>query len=137
MAGAVIRTEGLRELRARMREVDRRLPRQLRLAGNRAAAVVVREAVPLVPRRTGRTAGSIRAASTQSGARVRGGGARVSWFPWLEFGGRVGRNNSVHRDRVKAGRYLYPTIARHKGEIVEEFAEGVRDAVRDTGLRIS
>lgn len=136
MTGPVIRTEGLRELRASLRAVDRKLPRQLRLAGNRAAAIVVREAQPLVPRLTGRAAASIRAASTQSGARVRGGGARVPWYPWLEFGGHVGRKNSVSRPRVKAGRYLYPTVARHRGEIVEEFAEGVRDVVRVAGLRV-
>ncbi|WP_307962251.1 hypothetical protein [Salinispora arenicola] len=54
---------------------------------NDAAQVVVDWARPRVSRRSGRAARSLRVASTGKAVRVRAGGARVPYYPWLDFGG--------------------------------------------------
>ena len=129
-----IRIEGLKEFRARLRTLDKSAPKQLRVAGNAAAGIVVDAAKPTVPVLTGRARASIRAASTQSAARVRGGGAKAPWLPWLEFGGRVGRNNSVRRRHVKEGRYIWPGFIRRREDVRSELAAALERAARSAGL---
>jgi hypothetical protein len=67
-----------------------------------------------VPRRTGRAGGTIKAASTRTEARVSEGGARAPYMPWLDFGGRVGRKNSVKRPFLKEGRYIWKSFGAHR-----------------------
>lgn len=133
MAGE-IRIKGLKEFRAKLKALDKGAPKQLRLAGNAAAGIVVNTAKPTVPVLKGRAKASIRAASTQSAARVRGGGARAPYLPWLEFGGRVGRNNSVKRTRVKEGRYIWPGYIRRREEVRNELRDALERAARSAGL---
>ena len=89
MVSGRIDVQGLRELRTALRRVDRALPRAVRGVLNEAARIVVDEARPRVPSgppARGHAATSIRTASTQSAGRVKGGGARFPYYPWLEFG---------------------------------------------------
>lgn len=133
MAGE-IRIEGLKEFRAKLRALDKGAPKQLRVAGNAAAGIVVDAARPTVPILKGRAKASIRAASTQSAARVRGGGARAPYLPWLEFGGRVGRRKSVKRARVKEGRYIWPGFIRRREAVRDELRDALERAARQAGL---
>lgn len=135
MAGE-IRINGLKEFRAKLRAVDKTAPKQLRVAGNAAAGIVVDAAKPAVPVLKGRAKASIRSASTQSAARVRGGGNRAPYLPWLEFGGRVGRNNSVKRRHVKEGRYIWPGYIRRRGEVLNELEAALRRAASQAGLDV-
>lgn len=130
----VIRITGLKEFKRHLRQLDSTLPKGLRLAGNKAAEIVVAEAKPRVPRRTGRAAGSVRAASTQASARVKGGGARVPYYPWLDFGGSVGRNNSVHRPFLKEGRYIWKAFADRRAAVQDELKDALVDVARKAGL---
>ena len=132
-----IEVHGLREFRTNLRRMDRNLPKGLRTAGNKAAEVVVKHAKPKVPRRTGKAAGSVRAASTQSAARVAGGGARVPYYPWLDFGGAVGRNNSVKRPFYKTGRYIWKSFAEHKGQVQDELHDALVEVAEGAGVRVS
>ena len=97
-----IKVDGLREFQRTLRALDAGLPRTLRLAHNEAAKIVVDWAQPRVPARTGKARASVRATSSQREARVTGGGKRVPYYPWLDFGGRVGRNRTVQRPFQKA-----------------------------------
>lgn len=74
---------------------------------------VAADASRLVPHRSGRAAASYRA----RGSAVEFGGEAAPYVPWLEFGGKVGRKDSVARPFVKRGRYLYPVMARDLADI--------------------
>lgn len=136
VAGDAVRIDGLAEFQAALRRMDSGLPRQLRLMLNDAAQLVVHGAQPLVARRSGRAAGSIKAASQQRVARVKAGGAAAPYYAWLDFGGAVGRRNSVHRPWVPKGRYLYPAYRSRKPEIVVKLNQGVRRLAEGAGVRV-
>ena len=131
-----IRIDGLREFRRALKTMDSGLPRTMRLALNSAADIVVGEAKPRVPRRTGRAAGSIRAASTQRAARVRGGGARVPYFAWLDFGGRTGRNRSVRRAFYKEGRYVWKAFGVRRADITATLEKALVGLATSAGLEV-
>jgi len=120
-----IRITGLADFSRRLRKMDADLPKALRIALNDAAGIVVDEAKPTIPRRTGRARASVKTSSTRTLARVTAGGRKAPYYPWLDFGGRVGPNASVRRPFLKDGRYLY------KGYFVKrkEFADRLRRAL--------
>ncbi|MGE3414113.1 MAG: HK97 gp10 family phage protein [Dehalococcoidia bacterium] len=134
MAVELIRVTGLKEFRRNLRAMDKNLPKGLRLAGNAAAQIVVDTARPRVPRLTGRAAGSVRASSTQGAARVSGGGARVPWYPWLDFGGRVGRNRSVRRPFLKEGRYIWAAFADRRADVQDRLRDELVKVARGAGI---
>lgn len=131
-----VKVEGLREFQRNLKKLDSDLPKALRLALNDAADVVVSDARSLVPRRSGRAAGTIRAKSTQRVARVSEGGSRAPYMPWLDFGGRVGRRNSVIRRVLPEGRYLYRAYFDHRDQFKERLNEALLDVVRRAGLEV-
>lgn len=109
MADAVSIT-GLSEFRAALKAMDRDLPKALRLAFNTAAEIVVADARPRVPSRSGKARGSVKARSTQAYSRVSGGGSRAPYYPWLDFGGTIEprRGQFIRRPFLKKeGRYIY------------------------------
>jgi len=108
----VIRVDGLAKFSRDLRKLDADLPKALRVALNEAADLVVGHAVPTIPRRSGRAARSLKARSTRTAVRVTAGGNRAPYYPWLDFGGKVGRKHSVRRPFRKEGRYLYATYFR-------------------------
>lgn len=132
-----VKIEGLREFQRNLRALDRELPKALRVAFNGAADLIVDEARPRIPVRSGRARASVKARSTQTSARVVGGSRRVPYYPWLDFGGRVGRRNSVSRAFLPRGRYIYAAYDRRR----PEFEDGMRDAIvtvaRQAGLEVS
>lgn len=113
-----IKITGLAEFNRNIRKINSDLPKVLRKAQNVGADLVVDWAQPRVPYgTTGRTRRSVRASSTRTASKVTGGGARVPWYPWIDFGGRVGRKRSVHRAFTPSGRYIYPGYAARRDEI--------------------
>jgi hypothetical protein len=136
-SGAV-RIDGLAAFNRALKRLDKGLPKAVRLALNDASQVVVHEAVPRVPRRTGRAAASVKAKSTTKLARVAAGNARVPYFPWLDFGGKVGRNRSVDRRFYKHGRYLYRAYfdKRDSGEFVDAISRALRGVAETAGLEV-
>lgn len=134
-----IRITGLREFNRSLASLDRQLPKAVRLAFNEAADIVVQDARPRVPRRTGRAAASLRAQSTRTAARVAAGGARVPYYPWLDFGGRVGRNRSVARAFLKEGRYIYKSYfaKRDSGEFQRVLARALSGVAVDAGFTVT
>lgn len=132
-----IKIKGLREFQRGLKATDRDLPKALRLAFNESADIVVSDARPRVPSRSGRASGSIRARSTQTKARVTAGGARAPYYPWLDFGGRVGRRNSVHRPYVgKNGRYLYVSFFANRDKFEESLSDGLVKVATAAGLAV-
>lgn len=131
-----IRVEGLDQFVRNLRALDAGLPKALRRSQNRAAAVVVEWARPRVPRRSGRAAGSIRAASTARATRVREGSARVPYMPWLDFGGRTGPRRSVVRPYRREGRYVWAALAATRDQVAVELERSLLDAARSAGVQV-
>ena len=132
-----IKVTGLKEFQRGLKVIDRELPKALRLALNDAANLVVDEAVPKIPRRSGRAAKSVKARSTQKAARVVGGGNRVPYYPWLDFGGSVGRKGSVKRPFLTKGRYIFDAFFRNRERFTDKLAENVVDVARRAGIEVT
>lgn len=128
--------EGLNEFNRGLRRLDAEAPKGLRVALNGVAGILVERTRPQIPRRTGRAAASLKAKSTRTSARVSVGGPKAPHYPWLDFGGRVGRSRSVKRPFYKEGRYLYPTLGRIRPEIERALKESLADVARSAGLDI-
>lgn len=128
---------GLKEFQKALRTMDRDLPKQLRVGLNEIAVFVVGKAQPKVARRSGRAAGSMRAASSQREARIRAGGGKAPYYPWLDFGGGVGPNKSVRRPFIREGRYIYPTVDEHRTDIETIAARVLTVVATGAGLEIS
>lgn len=134
-----IKVEGLREFSRGLRRMDNDLPKGLRLAGNAAAQLVVdtaRPRVPVGPGRGGHARSSVKAASTRTAARVQGGGKRYPYYPWLDFGGRVGRNRSVRRPFLREGRYIWAAFADRRAQVQDVLQDELVKVARSAGLEV-
>ena len=129
---------GLRELQAALKAVDGEAQKELRVIGNDAAEVIVSGAQRLVPRRSGRARGSIRAQSSQREVRISAGGGRARHYAWLDFGGdRAGRGGGIaSRPFLRKGRYLYVTYDRRKGALRERLVKGLTAVAERAGLEV-
>jgi len=137
VARSMIQVKGIKEFQAALRDMDRDLPKKLRVAMNTAGELVVGYARPRVPSRSGRARGSLRVRSTQREARVAAGGARVAYYPWLDFGGRVGPARSVRRPFLTEGRYVYPGLRANRDEIQAELERALTELARGAGLEVT
>jgi hypothetical protein len=131
-----VKIEGFKEFRRNLRALDRDLGKAVRLAFNDAADLVVQDARARVPARSGRARGTVRALSTQTFARVSGGGNRAPYYPWLDFGGRVGRRHAVRRPFLKEGRYIYRSFSQNRGRFIEVMQDGLVKVARDAGFEV-
>jgi len=132
-----IKVEGLDQFVKGLKALDRELPKALRKGLNEAVDLVVTVARSKVTRRSGRAAGSLRAGSTQKAARIIAGGTRAPYYPWLDFGGRVGRRRSVVRRFYKSGRYIYPSLEEKRPETERLISQAIADAGRSAGIEVT
>lgn len=131
-----IRVRGLVEFQRSLKEMDQGAQKQLRVVFNRAADIVVADASPSVPQRTGAAARSIRARSGQREAVIVAGGRKALHYPWIDFGGRVGIHKSVERKFIKSGRYLYPSYSANVPKIQTLLSDGLRELATSAGLEV-
>jgi len=133
-----IKIDGLRDFQRMIKDMDRDLPKALRVALNSAVDLVTDEARSKVPVRRGKAQGSIKSKSTQTSARVGAGGNQAPYYPWLDFGGRVGRKHSVERQFRKRGRYLYLAYfeQRDSGAFQEALSAAIDEIAAQAGLEI-
>jgi hypothetical protein len=132
-----VKITGLREFNKRLKALDAGLPKATRLALNDAGDVIVDDARPRVPSRSGRARRTVRARSTRTKVRVAGGGSRAPYYPWLDFGGRVGPGRSVRRPVLNRGRYIYAAFDRHRDEFVDVLDKRLREVADDAGLQVT
>jgi len=134
-----IRIDGLAEFSRRLKKLGADLPKALRVALNEAANMVVDEARPKVPKRSGRAQRSIKARSTRTAVRIVAGGARAPHYPWLDFGGRVGPARSIVRPFYKDGRYIYKGYFEKSssGEFQEALSRALVDVAKQAGLEVT
>ena len=129
-----IKIEGLAVFSKNLKTLDRELPKALRMAFNAAADVVVQDARPGIPTKSGKAKASVKARSTQTASRVVGGGSKVPYYPWLDFGGRVGRARSIRRPFLKHGRYIYNAYFDNQARYAELLEQGLLDVARQAGV---
>ena len=129
-----VEVRGIRELSSAFRRVDAELPKQLKTAFLKIAERVVSVAQSGVPVLTGRAAASIKPRASTRGAGIAFGGSAAEYFPWLNFGGRVGRGGSIVRERVEPDRYIYRAVSSQKEETAAAADEAVKDVARRAGF---
>lgn len=132
-----IRIEGLAEFSRNLKKLDADLPKALRVALNKSADIVVGAARPRIPKRSGRAQASVKARSTRTAVRVVGGSKRVPYYPWLDFGGAVGRNKSVRRAFLKDGRYIYRAYFDNSDEFGRVLEAALLDVAREAGVEVT
>lgn len=132
-----IKVAGLAELNRSLRAQSKELPKVLRAANNEGAELIVDWARPRVAARSGKAARSIKAKSTRTEARVQGGGRNISYYPWLDFGGKVGPQRSVRRQWYPSGRYLYPGLEANRQALEERHIAALVDMIRAAGLEVT
>lgn len=131
-----IAVKGLREFQRGLKKLDSDLPKALRVALNGASDLIIAKATPLIPRRTGRAVGSLKARSTQKAVRIGVGGNRAPYYPWLDFGGHVGQHGATARPFLKKGRYLYPTLEKNRPEVIDLMQGAIVALAKDSGLDV-
>ena len=131
-----IKIDGLAQFVRNLKKLDADLPKALRVGFNDAAQIIVDYAKPKVPHRSGKAAGSIRKASTQTAVRVKEGGKRAEYMPWLDFGGKVGRKKSVRRPFLKEGRFLYAGLHAEREQIMAAVEKALLDAAASAGVDV-
>lgn len=148
MPAPVIQVRGLREVSNALRKVDREIPKGFRGAFLPIAQRVVNVVQQNVPYLTGRAARSVTARASQRAAAISFGGASAPHFPWLDFGGTVGRGHmpgqawsgSVKRPwagrPLGSGRYVYPAIEDQSEEILAAAEDAVMSAARAAGFEV-
>lgn len=129
-----IKVQGLTEFTRNLRTLDRSLPKALRVAFNEAANVVVDDARQRIPSRSGKARASVRAKSSQTASRVSGGGKRVAYYPWLDYGGR--RRGAGGRPYLKEGRYVYAAYYRNKDKYAVFVERALIDVARQAGIEV-
>lgn len=131
-----IRVDGLKEFSRNLKRLDADLPKALRVALNDAVDIVVDDARPRIPSKSGRARRSVKARSTRSAARVVGGSKSVPYYSWLDFGGRVGRNGSVRRPFLKDGRYIYRAFFSNHDRFQDALEKALLDVARKAGVEV-
>lgn len=134
MEGSKIEIQGLPDLTRSLRQLDKDLPKELASGLQEAAQIVVTHAQTLVPKRSGDAAGSIKAKKSQRAAAISVGGNKAPYFPWLDFGGRVGKNNSVSRPFLSKGRYIYPSLDVKRKQVDEKVDEVIQKMAGKAGF---
>ena len=133
-----IKIEGLKEFRKGLKEVQKELTRGLRLVFNEAVQLIVDEVRPKVPHDSGDAAASVRAQSSQTKAKIVAGGRKAPYYPWLDFGGRVGKTNKIKRAFIKDGRYIYATyfLLKADGTFEEMMSTKLGELANSAGIDI-
>ena len=86
MGGWTIQVTGIKELRSALKAAEATLPRELRKGLNEVANIIVVDARPRIPVRSGKLAGALRPRSTQTAAQVVLGTARTPYAQAVYWG---------------------------------------------------
>lgn len=129
-----LKIQGLADFQKALRAAEDGLQKELRVVFNEAADIIVGSGRPFIPRRTGALAATLRASSGQRDATVSLGKAKTPYAGFIEFGGRVGPNQSVRRKFVPGGRSMYPAVKREEAKITGVMADGLNRLADKAGL---
>lgn len=158
MSGLAIKVVGLNEFRRGLKGIEAGLPKTMRVTLNSVAELFVGWVRPKIPKRTGRAAASLKPQSTQTQARIAAGGPKAPYYPWLDFGGTVGRGRkaavrtgrgnrrtadqqaragSVKRQWFPDGRYIFPTLVERQPDVESVMLKGLAQLASANGVEVS
>lgn len=129
-----IRIAGLKEFVRDLKKLDSELPKVLRVAFNAAGQDIVNDAQAKIESKTGKARGSIKMKSTQKEARIVGGSAKVPYYAWLDFGGKLPRGGN--RPFKREGRYIYAAYFRQRDGVAVKLETALLDAARAAGVEV-
>lgn len=134
MDEARIEVKGIKELQKSLRDIDKTLPKELAAGLAEAAQIVLSAAQPKVPYLTGAAQGSMKVRKSQRSASIAVGGTKAPYFPWLDFGGRVGPTKETRRPFLHEGRFIYPTLREKRGEVNAKIDEVMKRLAAQNGF---
>jgi len=120
-----VNVDGARELRKALKAVDGGLA-DLKSVHGAAAQIVEQRAGQLVPRRSGRLAGSLRSSGQAAGGIVRAGRATVPYAGVIHFGWPA-RN-------ISPSPFLYNALDDRSRQVVDVYEKRVGELIRKNGL---
>lgn len=107
------------------------------LVTDEIAQLVAATARPKVPVLSGLAAGSIKVGHARGSAYVEGGGPGVEYYPWLDFGGNIGKDRSVNRPFSREGRYIFPAYSEVLGKIDKLMGDALVDLADAAGIEVT
>jgi hypothetical protein len=151
LASSSIDVANLREFQRALRDVDAKMPRELRVVNLRAAKIVAEDAASTMAGQPGvakRVASSIKAIAQQREAAVRIGRTSVrkgtAMILGSEFGGGLHRAGNptprgghttqfpAHRGSGgDAGYAVYPSIRKNRAQVIDLYGEWLEDLARE------
>jgi hypothetical protein len=130
-----VEVRGIGKFNSGLRRIDRTLPGEMKKEFLELSDYVAGRIRSKVPRRTGRAAASVKPKATTRSAGIAFGGNAAPYYPWLDFGGRVGRNKSIVRPFIKEGRYVYPTLRQERDNIAEAADTAIERVAERAGFK--
>ena len=115
-AKPAITIHGLREIRRNLDGLDDAIA-DLKAIHEEAAGLVEAAASPLVPRRSGTLAGTLRSSGTKTGARVKAGYKRVPYAGPIHFGWPA--------RGIRPQPFLYDALDRRRNAVVDLYEDRV------------
>ena len=146
MTDVKVEVRGIRELAAAFKKIDAELAAQLKTRFLALAQHVVGKAQAKMEFGSGPAAGSVKARGSTRGASIAFGGSAAPYYPWLDFGGSVGKGHqpgkafsgSVKRtwlgNPAGEGRYVYPAISESKPETIAAIDAAIKSAAEGAGF---
>lgn len=145
-----VHIEGLDELRKSLKQYGDHAPKELKAELKTAGGRVVSDAqrrlgasigknLKRPARSTGRAVASLRVLSNNKGVFIAGGKARVPYYGWLDFGGKLGpkgsrRNTQTQRPFMRSGRAIYPAINENQEHLRSAAEQAMGHARTKAGL---
>jgi hypothetical protein len=134
-SAVTVKVSGLRELRGALKSMDKNMDKELGKALFVIARGIAAKISGAMPHLSGHAAGTVTPHAKIRGASISiGTGDAGDYVPWLDFGGRVGRQGSVRRPYIKTGRYLYPQIEAARPATLAAIDEAIGKAAQQAGF---
>lgn len=132
-----IEVQGVKVLIQRLRKMDDGTVAELKRVYVQSATVVLRNAMPRVPVRTGRLKQTLRVSGTTRGGSVKAGGKRAAPYAGPVHFGWPNRPNQAKEQQggpIFPNPFLYSALDDRRQEVELMFALGVMKAARKAGL---
>lgn len=131
-----LRIKGMAEFQGALKQMSAETQSRLDEVTGEAAKRVATATRRKVPSVTGAAKGSVGLRTVQGKSTVVTGGTKAPYFPWLDFGGRVGRGGSVVRAFRPGGRYLFPAQRAEYHQVMDVLNAELVMLAEDAGLEV-
>lgn len=139
-----VEVKGLGDLARAFKQVDRELNQEMKRRLKDVVQGVADTAIQRMPHRTGRAQTSVKARASDRGGAIAAGGTAAPYYPFLDFGGSVGRGHvpgvggsgAIKRSMPDGGRYIYPALIERRDDINKGVEEAVEEVAKQAGFDV-